>query len=146
MPGAPWLLRGQAGLHYRCKDLCIAGAAAKISGKSFANFGFGGMRVALQEIERGENHARSADTTLRAAMGKEGLLHGVQAALVACRELTFDGADFCALRLQRGDQTAVYQHAVDFDRAGAAFAFAAAFFCAGEVGCSRNTSSRRAIG
>ena len=88
------------------------------------------MRVALQEIECGENHARCADTTLRASMGKEGLLHGVK---LLFGSDSLDGANSCALSLERRDQTAVDQHAVDFDCARSAFAFPAAFLCAGQV-------------
>ena len=88
------------------------------------------MRIALQEIECGENHARRANAALRASMGKEGLLHGVKL-IVGFHSL--DCANFCALSLQRRDQTAVDQQAVDFDCARSAFAFPAAFLCAGQV-------------
>jgi hypothetical protein len=50
----------------------------------------------------------------------------------------FDGGDGCALGLEHGDEAGVDEvglsvSAVHEDGAGAAFAFAAAFFCAGEA-------------
>ena len=45
----------------------------------------------------------------------------------------FDGGDVCAFGLQDGDEAGVDQFAVHEDGAGAALAFAAAFFGSGEV-------------
>ena len=43
----------------------------------------------------------------------------------------FDGGDVCAFGLEGGDEAGVDQFAVHEDGAGAALAFAAAFFCSG---------------
>ena len=64
-------------------------------------------------------------------MSKERLLDGIE--LIFSGD-SFDSPDFCPFGLQRGNQAAVDQQAVDFDCAGAAFTFTAAFFCAGQMG------------
>src|SRR5262249_11376097 len=78
----------------------------------------------------GENHAGRANAALRSTMGEKGLLHGVQLIFIG---QAFDGSDAGAFGLQRGDEAAVHQSAVEFDGAGPAFAFAATFFCPGEM-------------
>lgn len=63
-------------------------------------------------------------------MFEEGLLEGVE--LIAAGE-TFDGADLAALDFHAEDETGGDDAAVEFDRAGAAVAIAAALFGAREA-------------
>src|SRR5712692_4133669 len=83
------LLRFAASLHYRLENLNVAGAAAQISRKSFADLRFGGAWVTRKKIHGCENHPRSADAALRAAMRDKSLLHRMQS--VPIRN-SFDGA------------------------------------------------------
>src|SRR5258708_20352593 len=106
------LLRIAAGFHDRGKNFRIARAAAKISGKPFANVRLGWPRVARQKIHGSENHSGRADATLRPAVHEKGLLDGVQPRVVGD---AFDRADLRALRLQRRHQAALYQRSVDLD-------------------------------
>ena len=78
----------------------------------------------------GEDHAGGADAALGSAVFEEALLDGVEFFVDGD---AFDGGDVCAFGLQGGDEAGVDEFAVHEDGAGAALAFAAAFFCAGEV-------------
>ena len=78
----------------------------------------------------GEDHAGSADSALCTSTLEEALLDGVE---LLVDSYSFDGSDVCAFCLQGGDEAGVDQFSVHEDGAGAALAFAAAFFCAGEV-------------
>jgi len=122
--------RGAAGGDDGFEYFRVAGAAAQVSGETFADVGFRGMRVALEKIYGGESHAGSAYAALRSAVREERLLHGMQS-LSAGDSL--NRANRCPVGLQRGNQAAVHQRTVKFNRASAALAFAAAFFCAGEA-------------
>src|ERR1700730_9419213 len=62
---------------YRFKNLQIPGAAAKVSRKPFANFVKRRLRNFFQEMHRGQNHARSADSALCCTTLEEGLLQGM---------------------------------------------------------------------
>ena len=81
------------------------------------------MRISLQEIHSGKDHAGSADTALRTTMRKERLLDGVKPmvrkkfAIERYIEAShsFNRANFGAIRLQRGNEAAVHQQAVEFD-------------------------------
>ena len=75
-----------------------------------------------------ENHAGGADSALCSAVFEEALLDGVESFVDG---YAFDGGDLCAFGLQGGDEAGVDEVAVEDDGAGSAFAFSAAFFCAG---------------
>src|ERR1700730_1473221 len=64
---------GAAGCDDGLENFGVAGAAAKVSRKAFADFGFGGLRVARQKINGGENHSWRADSALRATMRQKSL-------------------------------------------------------------------------
>src|SRR6185369_15864524 len=117
--------------HHRFKNLHIPGAAAEISRQAVANLGFVRTRILFQQINRGQNHSRSADTALRAAAFNEGLLDVMQ---LICRERdAFDGFDRSAVDLGDRDQTAVDDLTVNHDAARATLALAATFFGPGEM-------------
>src|ERR1700739_2937049 len=84
----------------------------------------------FEKLMGGEDHARSADATLRPTFFEEALLDGVK---LLVDDETFDGSDLRAFGLQNGNQAGVDQIAVHQDGAGSALAFAAAFLGAGEV-------------
>jgi len=87
--------------------------------------------VLVQQIYRCQNHARRADTALRAAAFDEGFLYLVQ---LICRERnSFDGFDGCARDLRHRNQAAVYDLTVNHDAARATLALAATFFGSGQM-------------
>src|SRR5271168_3022359 len=77
----------------------------------------------------GEDHSGRADAALRAAAVEEGLLQELCAGVLG---EAFYGDDVCAMGLKHGNKATVDERAVEQNGAGATFAFAAAFFCAGE--------------
>ena len=109
----------------------------RISGS--VGFGFLSSRS-----DGGHHHSRRADAALRAAAFDECLLHSVK--------LTFATAMpsivliVAAFDLRHRHQTTVDDLAVDEHGARATLAFAASFLRAGQMSCSRSTSSRRSIG
>ena len=112
------------------EDTHVAGAAAEVSGQAFLDLFEGWVWVLREEMVSGEDHAGSADAALGSASLEEASLDGVEFFFVG---YAFYGGDFGAPRLEDGDQAGVDQLTVHEDGAGAAFAFAAAFFGAGEV-------------
>jgi len=64
-------------------------------------------------------------------MFDECLLDCMQLSFAGCD--AFDGFDLAILHLSDGHETTVNDLAVDNHRAGAAFAFAASFFCPGQM-------------
>src|ERR1044071_7263880 len=66
--------RGFHGFH----DVLIAGASAEIAFQSVADFGFGGVGVAVEQLLGGHDHAGRAEAALQSVVVPERLLHGVQ--------------------------------------------------------------------
>src|SRR5229473_2635762 len=62
-------------------DILIACAAADIALQTFAYLGFGRVGIILEQLVRGHNHTRSAETTLQAVLLPEALLDWMQATL-----------------------------------------------------------------
>src|SRR3954470_16913321 len=112
-----------ASVDHRLKDFHVAGAAAQIAREPVANLRLVGPRCALQKIDGGDDHARSADAALRASADDECFLYGVQ--LLVGGD-AFDGFNGRALDLQDGHETTVHQRAIKQHGAGPALAFAAA--------------------
>jgi hypothetical protein len=71
-----------------------------------------------------EDHSGRADAALGATAVEKGLLQELQATV---RGKAFDGDDFCAVCLKRGNKATIYQRSVNQNRAGAALAFTATF-------------------
>jgi hypothetical protein len=84
----------------------------------------------FEKMMSGEDHARSADTTLGSALLEETLLDGVK---VCANAKAFNGGDHGALDLQDRDEAGVDQIAVDQDGARSALAFAAALFGSSKI-------------
>src|SRR6185369_16427830 len=112
------------------EDFHIAGAAAKISGETVADVGFSWFRISFEQIDGCENHPRSTNTTLRAAVFDKCLLHGVQ--LIAVGD-ALDRGDAGAGNLRYRNETRVHDVAVQADGARPALAFATTFFRAGQT-------------
>src|SRR6266851_8834386 len=55
----------RASLH-RIHNVLIAGAAAQIAFEAVADLFLGGLRIALQQLVRGHDHARCTETALQA--------------------------------------------------------------------------------
>ena len=85
----------------------------------------------LKQVYGRDDHSRCADAALRATMFDDRLLNCVQLSF-AGRD-AFDGFDVATLHLSDGHEATVHDLAVDNHRAGAAFAFAASFFCPGQA-------------
>src|ERR1044072_9424296 len=66
-PTGFWLLTTVYCFHHRVEDFHVAGAAAEITGESFADVGLGRVGHAFEEADGGEHHARRADAALRGA-------------------------------------------------------------------------------
>src|SRR6266516_3282895 len=94
------------------EDLRVAGAAAEVAGQCLADLVVARARIARQQIRGRDDQARSAEAALdRAGLG-EGLLDGVQPAVLA---QTFDGHQLVPVRLGGkdeacADELAVQQH------------------------------------
>src|SRR4029078_11574089 len=86
--------------------------------------------VAVHNIDRRHDHARSAVAALQAVIVAEGRLHRVQF-VALCNAL--DGGDAGAGGLADHDRAGFYRPAVDVDDAGAALAGVAADMRAGQV-------------
>src|SRR5687767_1863330 len=104
-------------------DADVAGAPADAARELLADLVLARARVALQQVERGEQEARCAEPALQAVLVLERALHGVE--LVARRE-ALDRLDAGALDLDREHRARADELAVDPDRAGAAHALLAA--------------------
>ena len=93
----------------------LPASASRISGSV-------GLRVALQQVVRGDDQAGRAEAALHGARVDERLLHGVQL-LVGPRPSTVVISRPCAW--PAGDEAGADRHAVEVDRAGAALALLA---------------------
>src|SRR4030095_11230896 len=60
--------------HARLKNLHIPRTPAEIARQAVANLGFVRTRILFQQVNRGQNHSRRANTALRAAAFDKGLL------------------------------------------------------------------------
>src|SRR5579883_751523 len=106
---------GADGLH----DIVVAGAAADVALKPFADFPFARVGMVLHQIQRAHHHAGGAETTLQAMIVTERLLHRVQLPVLG---QPFDGEDVSAFGLDRQQGAALDGATVDMDDAGAALA------------------------
>ena len=90
------------------------------------------MRVLLEQVVGGEDHAGGADPALGSAVLEEALLDRVQRSGGFGGE-TFNGGDRRAVSLQDRHQAGVDELAIHQHGAGAALAFAAPFLGSGEA-------------
>src|SRR5829696_2318935 len=61
-------------------DVLVAGAAAEVALKAVADFGFGRVRIVVEEGDRGHDHAGGAVAALEAVHLPEAFLDGVELA------------------------------------------------------------------
>src|SRR5438105_13974622 len=59
-------------------DVRVTRAAAQVAFQTFANLGFGGARIALQQRLRSQDEAWRAEATLQAVLVPEGFLEGAE--------------------------------------------------------------------
>ena len=110
--------------------MLVAGAAAEVAGDAFADLGLRRLRVVVQEVDGGHDHAGRAVAALQAVFFPEPFLQRVQ--LVTLGE-PFDGDDLGAICLDREDRTRFGAAAIDEHGAGATLARVAADVRASEI-------------
>ena len=116
-------------------DLVIAGAAAEISGDGLFDLVVGWVGFFFQQLCARHDEARRAISALDCAMFDEGFLYGMKFSSPLGRGgncKSFHGDDLRAMRARRRDKTGHHCLAIQEYGARAAFAFGAAFFCAGQ--------------
>src|SRR5437660_49567 len=91
-------------------DVLIAGAAADVTFETLANLSFSRIGVVLEQLVRGHNHARGAETALQAMLFPECILDRVQASF---RGESFDRAYLAAIRLYSQYCTCFHRIAVE---------------------------------
>jgi len=115
---------------HRLDDVLVTGAAADVAGDARADLFFGRVWVFLKQLGRARDHARCAETTLKAVMFLEVLLQDVQRIRAA---ESFDCRDFCTIGLGHKDGAGFHGFAVHCHRAGAAVRCLAANMRSGDV-------------
>src|SRR5882724_7053005 len=111
-------------------DAAIGAAAADDAVHGADDFVVGRVALFLEEGKSGHDHAGGAVGALHGAGVEEGLLEGVEAALLF---EALDGGDFSPPDSADGGAAGTDREAIEQDGAGAALAFAAAVFGAGEA-------------
>src|SRR5262249_1607106 len=74
-------ISSRGGSRNRVNDFDIASTAAQISGNRFFDFVTSRMRIGVEQISSGNEHAWSADAALRRATFQKGLLQRVELAI-----------------------------------------------------------------
>jgi hypothetical protein len=118
-----------AGAFNGFKDLLVAGAAAEIAGKGFADVVARGAFDAIQQCAGRQQDAGRAVATLRGAEVRERLLQRIQPPVA--RE-AFDRRDRAAAAFDGERQAGEHRFAIHEHRAGAALTELAAVLRAGE--------------
>jgi hypothetical protein len=101
----------------RVYDVRVAGAPAQVAFEAVRDFFAGRMRVALEQLNTGQNHAGSAVATLQTVTMPKAFLNRVQPAIT---RQTFDSRHLRAIRLDGQQCAGFYSLAIQQDRAGAA--------------------------
>src|SRR5262245_16552013 len=114
---------------HRLHDVVVAGAAAEVALQADADVRLGGVRVLLEQADRGHHHPRRAVAALQPVVLLEGLLHRMQ---LAVRGQPLDGGERRAVGLRRQHRAALDRLAVDEDGAGPAARGVAADVRAGQ--------------
>ena len=103
----------------RVDDVLVAGAAAEIAFELFADDVVGEVvALAMDQIDRGHDHAGGAEAALQAVMLAEGFLHRMQRRAVGGQAL--DGLDLVAVGHDRERGAGLHRLAVEMHDAGAA--------------------------
>src|SRR3954470_15607162 len=103
----------------RGNDVLVAGAAAQIAFQLFANDVVGEVvALAMDQIDRGHDHAGSAEAALQAVMLAKSFLHRMQRRAVGGQPL--DGLDLVSICHDRERGAGFHRLAVEMHDAGAA--------------------------
>src|SRR5690606_1188532 len=105
------------GMQHGFNDLCIAGAAAQIARQPALHFFDTGVRIVLEQVARGHDHAGRAIAALQSAALHETFLQRMER--VAPRQ-AFDRRDLAAVHLRGQHQAGLDHLAVEQYRTGAA--------------------------
>src|SRR6266436_1170771 len=112
-------------------DIVIARAPAEIALELVPDLLLGRLRIALDHLRGGHDHARRAEAALQAMLFPEAVLDRME---LAVRGHALDGLDLRALRLHGEHGAGLHRLAVEVDGTGAALARVAAHVRAGEAG------------
>src|SRR5713101_3640576 len=112
-------------------DIVVARAAAEIAVELVPDLFFRRLGVALEELGRGHDHARRAEAALQPVLLPEGVLDGVQLAVLGH---AFDRGDLRAVGLDGQHGTGLHGLSIQMDGAGPALAGVAAHVRAREPG------------
>ncbi len=112
------------------EDLEVAGAAAEIAGKSFADLIASGVRILVEQGFCSDEDGGSAVTTLRGAEIGEGFLQRMERAVGA---EAFHGQYLFSVAFEGEEQAGEHGLAIQQDGASAALAQFAAVFGAGVI-------------
>jgi len=110
-------------------NVVISSAAAKVTFQGVSNLGLGRIRIALEKLHGGEDHAWGAKATLKAMFFPESFLNWMELS-VGCQAL--DRHDACPISLYREDGARLDRFTVDEDGACAALGRVAANVGAGQ--------------
>src|SRR5262245_36875387 len=111
--------------------MLIAGATAEVAVESVADLLFRRLRIPHQQLMRGENHSRSAETALQPVTLPKSLLERMELFLLG---QTFDCQNISALRLHRKHRARLHRCVVEHHCAGSADAGFAADVSARQPG------------
>src|SRR5271166_2771326 len=115
----------------RFHDVVVAGAAADVALEPVADRSLVKIRaLAIDEVDRGHDHARRAEAALQAVVVLEGLLHRMQ---LAALSQALDCRDVRPLAARGEDCAGLDRDAVEMDDAGPALGGVAAHMRAGEA-------------
>ena len=114
-----------------CNDVLVAGAAAQIAFQLFADGVVGEIvALAMDDVDRGHDHAGRAEAALQAVMLAEGFLHRMQRRAVGGKPL--DRLHLVAVGHHRKRGAGLHRLAVEMHDAGAALRGVAADMGAGQ--------------
>ena len=115
---------------HRLDDVVVPRAAAEVALEPHPDLVFGGMRVLVEQPDRGHHHARGAVAALEPVVLHERLLHRVHLAVLG---ESLDGEDLLSVCLDGKHGAALHRFAVDVNGAGAAGGRVATDVRAGEA-------------
>src|SRR5262249_31298788 len=111
-------------------DVLVAGASAQVPLEGQSDLRVRGIRIDLEQIDDGHDHAGGAEAALQAVLLVKRLLHGME---VTVPVEALDRCDLSAVGLDCKDGARLHGASVEMDGAGAANGRVAADLRAGEI-------------